>query len=181
MSGPKSVAEIREAFLSYFEKLGHSRVSSSSLIPHNDPTLLFTNAGMNQFKDLFLGKEERSYKRAVSIQKCIRAGGKHNDLENVGFTKRHLTFFEMMGNFSFGDYFKKEAITYAWEFLTDVIKLDKEKLSVTVHYKDEEAYKAGYRVISEISKERIRCAAAKIKAEVDANTDLLAPHSCRCI
>jgi len=132
--------DLRDKFFTYFTEHAHTQVTSSSLIPAQDPTLLFTNAGMNQFKDLFLGKEERSYKRAVSIQKCIRAGGKHNDLENVGFTKRHLTFFEMMGNFSFGDYFKKEAITYAWEFLTEVIKLEKDKLSVTVHYKDEEAY-----------------------------------------
>ncbi len=133
--------ELRTKFFQFFEKRGHTKVPSSSLIPAQDPTLLFTNAGMNQFKDVFLGKEERSYKRAVSIQKCIRAGGKHNDLENVGFTKRHLTFFEMMGNFSFGDYFKKEAIEFAWEFLTEVIKIDKETLSVTVYYKDDEAYK----------------------------------------
>ncbi len=132
--------DLRKKFFEYFEQHKHTYVQSSSLIPAQDPTLLFTNAGMNQFKDLFLGKEERSYKRAVSIQKCIRAGGKHNDLENVGFTKRHLTFFEMMGNFSFGDYFKKEAIEFAWEFLTKVVKLDKEKLIVTVHHKDEEAY-----------------------------------------
>ncbi len=132
--------ELRTKFLTFFEKRGHTIVPSSSLIPAQDPTLLFTNAGMNQFKDVFLGKEERSYKRAVSIQKCIRAGGKHNDLENVGFTKRHLTFFEMMGNFSFGDYFKKEAIEFAWEFLTEVVKLDKEKLSVSVYYKDDDAH-----------------------------------------
>src|SRR3981189_3068118 len=108
--------EIRASFLKYFEQHGHRAVASSPLVPGDDPTLLFTNAGMNQFKDLFLGQEKRSYTRAVSIQKCVRAGGKHNDLENVGFTKRHLTFFEMMGNFSFGDYFKKEAIQFAWEF-----------------------------------------------------------------
>ena len=119
--------EIRKKFFDYFIRHQHTQVASSSLIPAQDPTLLFTNAGMNQFKDVFLGKETRSYKRAVSIQKCIRAGGKHNDLENVGFTKRHLTFFEMMGNFSFGDYFKKEAIIFAWEFLTQEIKLDKEQ------------------------------------------------------
>jgi alanyl-tRNA synthetase len=132
--------DLRKKFFDYFMKHKHSLVPSSSLIPAQDPTLLFTNAGMNQFKDLFLGKEERSYTRAVSIQKCIRAGGKHNDLENVGFTKRHLTYFEMMGNFSFGDYFKREAIEFAWEFLTKEIKLDKDKLIVTVHYKDEDAY-----------------------------------------
>ncbi len=132
--------ELRKKFFDFFMERKHTKVPSSSLIPAQDPTLLFTNAGMNQFKDVFLGKEERSYTRAVSIQKCIRAGGKHNDLENVGFTKRHLTFFEMMGNFSFGDYFKKEAIEFAWEFLTNVVKLDKEKLSVSVYYKDDEAY-----------------------------------------
>ena len=132
--------ELRKKFFDYFVKHQHTLIASSSLIPAQDPTLLFANAGMNQFKDVFLGKEERSYKRAVSIQKCIRAGGKHNDLENVGFTKRHLTFFEMMGNFSFGDYFKKEAIEFAWKFLTEDLKLDKNLLSVSVHYKDDEAY-----------------------------------------
>ena len=132
-------AEIREAFLSYFEKHGHTRVPSSSLVPHDDPTLLFTNAGMNQFKDTFLGLEKRDYARACSAQKCVRAGGKHNDLENVGYTARHHTFFEMMGNFSFGDYFKREAIQFGWEFLTEVLKLPKEKLWVTVHITDDEA------------------------------------------
>ena len=132
--------DLRKKFFDFFVHLKHTQVPSSSLIPAQDPTLLFTNAGMNQFKDVFLGKEKRAYTRAVTIQKCIRAGGKHNDLENVGFTKRHLTFFEMMGNFSFGDYFKKEAIEFAWEFLTQVVKLDKEKLTVTVHYKDDDAY-----------------------------------------
>jgi len=111
-------AEIREQFLRFFEQKGHRRVHSSSLAPHNDPTLLFTNAGMNQFKDVFLGLEKRDYSRACSSQKCVRAGGKHNDLENVGFTNRHLTFFEMLGNFSFGDYFKREAIQFAWELVT---------------------------------------------------------------
>src|ERR1700682_4749607 len=111
-------SQIRQKFLDYFASNGHRVVRSSSLVPANDPTLLFTNAGMNQFKDVFLGQEKRSYRRAVSIQKCIRAGGKHNDLDNVGFTARHLTFFEMMGNFSFGDYFKQDAIRFAWDFLT---------------------------------------------------------------
>jgi alanyl-tRNA synthetase len=126
--------EIREAFLRFFEGKGHRRVRSSSLVPHGDPTLLFTNAGMNQFKDVFLGLEKRDYTRATSVQKCVRAGGKHNDLENVGFTKRHHTFFEMLGNFSFGDYFKKEAIAYAWELVTspEWFAIDKSKLYVTV-------------------------------------------------
>src|SRR5438067_13928813 len=114
----KSGSEIREMFLRYFEAQGHRRVHSSSLVPANDPTLLFTNAGMNQFKDVFLGLEKRDYNRAVTSQKCVRAGGKHNDLENVGFTNRHQTFFEMQGNFTFGDYFKKDAIAYAWELVT---------------------------------------------------------------
>ena len=133
-------AEIREAFLRFFEEQGHTRVASSSLIPGNDPTLLFTNAGMNQFKDCCLGQEKRAYTRAVSSQKCVRAGGKHNDLENVGYTARHHTFFEMLGNFSFGDYFKKDAINFAWTFLTGVLKLPKEKLWVTVYASDDEAY-----------------------------------------
>lgn len=131
---------IRQKFFDYFKKLGHEQVASSSLIPAQDPTILFTNAGMNQFKDVLLGKETRSYKRAVTIQKCVRAGGKHNDLDNVGFTQRHLTFFEMMGNFSFGDYFKKDAIPFAWNFLTQDMGLDKEKLSVSVHFSDDEAF-----------------------------------------
>ncbi|MGE8147313.1 alanine--tRNA ligase [Pseudomonas frederiksbergensis] len=133
-------AEIREAFLRFFEEQGHTRVASSSLIPGNDPTLLFTNAGMNQFKDCFLGQEKRAYTRATSSQKCVRAGGKNSDLENVGYTARHHTFFEMLGNFSFGDYFKHDAITYAWTFLTGVLKLPKEKLWVTVYASDDEAY-----------------------------------------
>ncbi|WP_312935926.1 alanine--tRNA ligase [Pseudomonas sp.] len=135
-------AEIREAFLRFFEEQGHTRVASSSLIPGNDPTLLFTNAGMNQFKDCFLGQEKRAYTRAVSSQKCVRAGGKHNDLENVGYTARHHTFFEMLGNFSFGDYFKRDAITFAWTFLTSEkwLNLPKEKLWVTVYATDDEAY-----------------------------------------
>lgn len=139
---PMKSAEIREAFLRFFEEQGHTRVASSSLIPGNDPTLLFTNAGMNQFKDCFLGQEKRAYTRAVSSQKCVRAGGKHNDLENVGYTARHHTFFEMLGNFSFGDYFKRDAITFAWTFLTSDkwLNLPKEKLWVTVYASDDEAY-----------------------------------------
>ncbi len=135
-------AEIREAFLRFFEEKGHTRVASSSLIPANDPTLLFTNAGMNQFKDCFLGLEKRAYTRATSSQKCVRAGGKHNDLENVGYTARHHTFFEMLGNFSFGDYFKRDAISYAWEFLTSEkwLNLPKDKLWVTVYASDDEAF-----------------------------------------
>ena len=132
--------EIRQAFLDYFASKGHAVVASSSLVPHGDPTLLFTNAGMNQFKDVFLGFDKRPYTRATTSQKCVRAGGKHNDLENVGYTARHHTFFEMLGNFSFGDYFKEDAISYAWELLTDVFKLPKDKLTVTVYADDDEAY-----------------------------------------
>ncbi|RLD98271.1 MAG: alanine--tRNA ligase, partial [Aquificota bacterium] len=132
--------EVRETFLSFFEKKGHTRVPSSSLVPHDDPTLLFTNAGMVQFKDVFLGKEKRPYTRATSCQKCVRAGGKHNDLENVGYTARHHTFFEMLGNFSFGDYFKREAILFAWELLTEVYGLPKERLWVTIFQDDDEAF-----------------------------------------
>ena len=137
---PMKSAEIREAFLRFFEEQGHTRVPSSSLVPNNDPTLLFTNAGMNQFKDCFLGQEKRAYTRATSSQKCVRAGGKNSDLENVGYTARHHTFFEMLGNFSFGDYFKKDAINFAWTFLTGVLKLPKDKLWVTVYASDDEAY-----------------------------------------
>ena len=133
-------SEIRQAFLDFFAAKGHQVVASSSLVPHDDPTLLFTNAGMNQFKDVFLGFDKRSYNRAASSQKCVRAGGKHNDLENVGYTARHHTFFEMLGNFSFGDYFKRDAIKYAWELLVDVYKLPADKLWVTVYAEDDEAY-----------------------------------------
>src|SRR5687767_3998101 len=130
---------VRQGFLDFFAKRGHEVVRSSSLVPESDPTLLFANAGMNQFKDVFTGKETRAYKRAASSQKCVRAGGKHNDLENVGFTARHHTFFEMLGNFSFGDYFKKEAIRFAWQFVTEELKLPKDKLYVSVFEKDDEA------------------------------------------
>ena len=135
-----SVKEIRQQFLDFFASKGHQVVASSSLVPHGDPTLLFTNAGMNQFKDVFLGFDKRPYTRATTSQKCVRAGGKHNDLENVGYTARHHTFFEMLGNFSFGDYFKLDAIKYAWELLTEVYKLPKDKLTVTVYADDDEAY-----------------------------------------
>lgn len=140
LSNNPSSNEIRKAFLDFFASKGHQIVASSSLVPHGDPTLLFTNAGMNQFKDVFLGFDKRPYSRATSSQKCVRAGGKHNDLENVGYTARHHTFFEMLGNFSFGDYFKNDAIAYAWELLTEVFKLPKDKLTVTVYADDDEAY-----------------------------------------
>src|SRR5678815_1729749 len=128
--------DIREAFLKYFERNGHTRVRSSSLVPGSDPTLLFTNAGMVQFKSVFLGEERRDYVRATTCQKCVRAGGKHNDLEQVGLTRRHHTFFEMLGNFSFGDYFKREAIAYPGEFVTakEFLGIDAERLRVTVHH-----------------------------------------------
>ncbi|MBL8510060.1 MAG: alanine--tRNA ligase, partial [Betaproteobacteria bacterium] len=135
-----NVSEIRQAFIDFFAARGHAPVASSSLVPGDDPTLLFTNAGMNQFKDVFLGYDKRAYNRAVSSQRCVRAGGKHNDLDNVGYTARHHTFFEMLGNFSFGDYFKREAIQFAWELLTTVYKLPAEKLWVTVYAEDDEAY-----------------------------------------
>ena len=149
-----STNEIRQAFLDFFASKGHQIIASSSLVPHGDPTLLFTNAGMNQFKDVFLGFDKRSYTRATSSQKCVRAGGKHNDLENVGYTARHHTFFEMLGNFSFGDYFKVGAIGYAWELLTEVFKLPKDKLTVTVYADDDEAYDIWHNIIG-IPKERI--------------------------
>ncbi len=147
-------AEIREKFLKFFESKGHQIVASSSLVPHDDPTLLFTNAGMNQFKDVFLGFDKRPYVRATTSQKCVRAGGKHNDLENVGYTARHHTFFEMLGNFSFGDYFKQDALRYAWELLTEVFMLPKERLWVTVYAEDDEAYDIWHNTIG-IPAERI--------------------------
>src|SRR5579872_5263451 len=131
--------EIRQSFLDFFKERGHKIVPSAPVIPQGDPTLLFTNAGMNQFKDVFLGHEKRDYVRAASSQKCVRAGGKHNDLENVGYTRRHHTFFEMLGNFSFGDYFKAEAIEFAWDLITKEYGLPKEKLYVTVFREDDEA------------------------------------------
>jgi alanyl-tRNA synthetase len=139
--------DIREAFLQFFEARGHQRVPSSPLVPARDPTLLFTNAGMNQFKDVFLGVERRPYKRATTVQKCMRAGGKHNDLDNVGFTPRHHTFFEMLGNFSFGDYFKREAISWAWELVTDVFRLPTDRLWVTVYETDDEAFDLWHREV----------------------------------
>ncbi|MCX8738448.1 alanine--tRNA ligase [Gilliamella sp. B2824] len=152
----KSTAEIRQNFLDFFHSKGHEIVASSSLVPHNDPTLLFTNAGMNQFKDVFLGIDKRSYTRATTAQRCVRAGGKHNDLDNVGYTARHHTFFEMLGNFSFGDYFKHDAIHFAWELLTskEWFNLPKEKLTVTVYETDDEAYSIWQNEIG-IPKERI--------------------------
>src|SRR3954471_18281634 len=131
--------EIRRRFLAFFEARGHRHVPSSPLVPEGDATLLFTNAGMVQFKRVFTGEDNRDYKRAVTIQKCVRAGGKHNDLEQVGHTDRHLTFFEMLGNFSFGDYFKRDAIRFAWEFVTQELQLDPKLLRVSVHHSDDEA------------------------------------------
>src|SRR5574342_554534 len=131
---------IRTGFLEYFKSKGHAIVASSSLVPADDPTLLFTNSGMVQFKDVFLGKESRPYKRATTSQRSVRAGGKHNDLENVGYTARHHTFFEMLGNFSFGDYFKKDAIAFAWELITQGYCLPKDRLYVTVFREDDDAY-----------------------------------------
>ena len=150
----KSTAEIRQDFLEFFAGKGHEKVASSSLVPAEDPTLLFTNAGMNQFKDVFLGAEKRSYTRAATSQKCVRAGGKHNDLDQVGYTARHHTFFEMLGNFSFGDYFKEGAIDYAWELMTEVYGLDADKLWVTVYETDDEAYDIWTRKIG-VPEERV--------------------------
>jgi len=147
-------SDIRQSFLKFFESKGHAIVPSSPVVPGDDPTLLFTNAGMNQFKDVFLGFDKRSYSRATTAQKCIRAGGKHNDLENVGYTARHHTFFEMLGNFSFGDYFKKDAIQYAWELLTEVFKLPADKLWVTVYAEDDEAYDIWHKTVG-VPAERI--------------------------
>src|SRR5215470_7120802 len=149
-----SGSQIRRKFLDYFVQHGHKEVHSSSLVPANDPTLLFTNAGMNQFKDVFLGLEKRDYKRATTSQKCVRAGGKHNDLENVGFTNRHHTFFEMLGNFSFGDYFKADAIEFAWDLVTREFGLPKEKLYVTVFREDDDAEQLWQKVAG-VSKSRI--------------------------
>src|SRR5882672_3193324 len=146
--------QIRRQFLDYFERHGHRIVKSSSLVPANDPTLLFANAGMNQFKEVFLGQEKREYKRATTAQKCVRAGGKHNDLENVGYTRRHHTFFEMLGNFSFGDYFKAEAIEFAWDLITKDYGLPKDKLYVTVFREDDEAEQLWQKVTG-IPKSRI--------------------------
>ena len=147
-------SEIRSTFLKFFESKGHQIVASSPVVPGDDPTLLFTNAGMNQFKDVFLGFDKRAYSRATTSQKCIRAGGKHNDLDNVGYTARHHTFFEMLGNFSFGDYFKHDAIQYAWELLTEHFKLPKDKLWVTVYSEDDEAYEIWNKVVG-VPAERI--------------------------
>jgi alanyl-tRNA synthetase len=140
--------EIRNSFLNYFAKNQHEILPSSPLVPHNDPTLMFTNAGMNQFKNFFVGLEEPKFKRVATSQKCVRAGGKHNDLDNVGFTARHHTFFEMLGNFSFGDYFKESAIFFAWEFLTKELKIPANKLLVTVYHTDDEAYKLWQKIAS---------------------------------
>ena len=135
-----SVADIRKSFLDFFASKGHTVVASSPLVPGNDPTLMFVNSGMVQFKDVFLGTDKRSYVRAASVQACLRAGGKHNDLENVGYTARHHTFFEMLGNWSFGDYFKRDSIKWGWELLTQVYKLPADKLTATVYIDDQEAY-----------------------------------------
>jgi alanyl-tRNA synthetase len=149
-------SEVRQSFVDFFKSRGHTHVDSASLVPAADPTLLFTNAGMVQFKQVFQGLEKRDYDRAVTVQKCVRAGGKHNDLEQVGHTARHHTFFEMLGNFSFGDYFKREAIEYAWEWVTseDYLGIDPDRLFVSVHHTDDEARKLWHEVTG-ISKDRI--------------------------
>jgi alanyl-tRNA synthetase len=153
MSG-SGVNEIRSTFLDFFKKNGHEIVPSSPLVPRNDPTLLFTNAGMVQFKNVFTGLEKRPYSRAVTAQKCLRAGGKHNDLDNVGYTTRHHTFFEMLGNFSFGDYFKERAIELAWELITKTFALPKDRLLVTVYSEDEDAFKL-WKKIAGLPEEKI--------------------------
>ena len=155
MSTPQfSVADIRKTFLDFFVSKGHTVVASSPLVPGNDPTLMFTNSGMVQFKDVFLGSDKRSYVRATSVQACLRAGGKHNDLENVGYTARHHTFFEMLGNWSFGDYFKRDSLKWAWELLTEVYKLPAERLWATVYFEDDEAYDIWTKEIG-LPKERV--------------------------
>nr|MDJ0890621.1 alanine--tRNA ligase-related protein [Gammaproteobacteria bacterium] len=154
-----STTALRQAFLDFFQGKEHEVVPSSPLVPANDPTLLFTNAGMVQFKEVFLGLERRSYARAASSQRCVRAGGKHNDLENVGYTARHHTFFEMLGNFSFGDYFKRAAIEYAWEFLTEILRLPPDRLWVTVFEDDDEAANIWFNVIGVDRGRFTRCGA----------------------
>ena len=149
-------ADVRRKFLSFFEALNHTVVPSSSLIPHGDPTLLFANAGMNQFKNVFLGVEKREYNRAATCQKCVRAGGKHNDLENVGKTARHQTFFEMLGNFSFGDYFKKEATAYAWDLVTKQFHMDPERLWISIHYSDDDAFDLWHKNVGVLAQRIVR-------------------------
>jgi hypothetical protein len=159
-------ADIRQKFLDYFASKGHAIVASSPLVPGNDPTLLFTNAGMVQFKDVFLGHDKRPYARATTSQRCVRAGGKHNDLENVGYTARHHTFFEMLGNFSFGDYFKRDAIRYAWELITEVYGIPKEKLWTTVYHEDDEAYEIWTREIGVPAERCVRIGDKAGRAEI---------------
>src|SRR3954447_23586609 len=150
----QTVNDIRTAFLDYFARHAHEIVPSSPLVPRNDPTLLFTNAGMVQFKNVFTGTEKRSYTRAASVQKCVRAGGKHNDLDNVGYTARHHTFFEMLGNFSFGEYFKEQAITYAWDYVRNTAGLAKDRLWITIYPTDEQA-RTLWKKIADLPDERI--------------------------
>src|SRR4029079_15347963 len=169
-------SQVRRMFLDYFVQHRHKEVHSSSLVPANDPTLLFTNAGMNQFKDIFLGVEKRDYTRATSSQKCVRAGGKHNDLENVGYTRRHHTFFEMLGNFSFGDYFKAEAIDFAWNLLTKEWGLPKDKLSATVYQDDDEAFDLWKRIAG-FSDDKIVRLGAKSNFWQMADTGPCGPNS----
>ena len=169
-----STNDIRTQFLKFFEGRGHKIVHSSSLVPANDPTLLFTNAGMVQFKDIFTGLESRDYKRATTAQRCVRAGGKHNDLENVGYTARHHTFFEMMGNFSFGDYFKRDAIQNAWDLLTTVFLLPPEKLWVTVYHEDDEAFDIWHKQIGLAPERIIRIGDKPGKAKYDMADGLAA-------